>query len=129
MRQNVVEYAARYLGTKYKYAGKKPSTGFDCSGFTGYVMKNFGVQLSASAALQENQGVSIPVGAVNHGDLIFFRRSRKGRVFHVALVADNTREGIYVIHAASRGVIRENISKSAYWMEKVQTARNVVAAR
>jgi cell wall-associated NlpC family hydrolase len=126
LRQDIVSYAKEQLGTKYKYAGRSPRTGFDCSGFTYYVMDEFGVDLSTSSRAQENQGRKIKVSEAKTGDLIFFRRSKNGAVFHVALVVSNDREGLRVIHSTSRGVVIDNLSTSSYWKPKISTARDVL---
>lgn len=126
LRQDIIVYAKKQLGKKYKYAGRSPRTGFDCSGFTYYVMDNFGVDLSPSSRAQENQGKKIKVSEAKTGDLIFFRRSKKGAVFHVALVVSNDREGLRVIHSTSRGVVIDNLSVSSYWKPKISTARDVL---
>lgn len=125
LRMDVVEYAKQFVGTRYIYAGKDPR-GFDCSGFTRYVMKEFDVSLSASSRLQEDQGEAIPVSKARAGDLIFFRREKKGRVFHVALVVSNARDGLKVIHSTNRGVVIDNISNNSYWRPKISTARAVL---
>lgn len=120
-------FAKKYEGVRYKYAGKQPRTGFDCSGFTSYVMDRFDIRLSPSSRLQEDQGRRIRPAEVQPGDLIFYRRSAGGRVFHVSLVVENDREGIKVIHATSRGVVIDNISTSSYWEPKISTARDVIS--
>lgn len=124
-RSDIISYAKQFVGTKYIYAGKDPR-GFDCSGFTSYVMREFDVSLSASSRMQEDQGRSISVSNAMAGDLIFFRREKKGRVFHVALVVSNTREGLKVIHSTNRGVVVDNISHNSYWKPKISTARRVI---
>lgn len=124
LREDVVQYAKQFVGTKYVYAGKDPS-GFDCSGFTRYVWKEFDVSLSGSSRMQEDQGTPISVSKAKAGDLIFFRREKRGRVFHVALVVSNSREGLKVIHSTNRGVVIDNISNNSYWRPKISTARNV----
>jgi cell wall-associated NlpC family hydrolase len=126
-RFDVVRYASQFIGAPYKHAGTNPQSGFDCSGFTSYVLGQFDIRLSRSSREQEKQGARINVGEVKPGDLIFFRRSRGGEVFHVSLVTSNTREGITVIHSVSRGVVEENISKSSYWQPMIMTARDVVS--
>lgn len=127
-RQNIVEYAVRQQGAKYKYAGRSPKTGFDCSGFVYYVFDAFNVQLTTNSRDQEQEGRVISLKEVKPGDLVFFRRSKAGTVFHVALVVDNTSEGITVVHStSSRGVIVENITQSSYWKTKVTSARDVVS--
>lgn len=125
LRTDIISYAKQFVGTKYVYAGKDPR-GFDCSGFTSYVMKEFDVSLSSSSRMQEDQGRSISVSDALAGDLIFFRREKKGRVFHVALVVSNTREGLKVIHSTNRGVVVDNISHNSYWKPKISTARRVI---
>ena len=128
-RQDIVEYAKTFQGTGYLYAGRDPDTGFDCSGFTYFVMKEFGIELTPVSRGQENQGRKVSVSRVQTGDLIFYRRSANTQVFHVSLVVDNDRDGIWVIHSTSRGVVIDNISKSSYWQPKISTARDVVSAR
>lgn len=125
LRKDVVQYAKQFLGTRYIYAGKDPR-GFDCSGFTRYVMKEFDVSLSASSRMQEDQGKSVSVSKAKAGDLIFFRREKRGRVFHVAMVVSNSREGLKVIHSTNRGVVIDNLSKNSYWKPKISTAREVL---
>ncbi len=126
-RSEVVDFADQFQGIKYKYAGKSPKTGFDCSGFTSYVMKHFNIELSPSSKMQEKQGKKIRVSDVKPGDLIFYRRSSMGKVFHVSLVVSNKRDGITVIHSVSRGVVKENISTSSYWKPKISSARDVIS--
>ena len=124
-REKVVSYAKKQLGAKYRAGGKDPK-GFDCSGLTYFVMKNFGVTLSASSRYQAKEGKKVRVEDVQPGDLIFFKRSAAGPVFHVAMVVRNSREGIEVIHSTSRGVVIDNISKSDYWEPKIYAARDVL---
>lgn len=126
LREDIVDYAKKQLGSRYKYAGRSPKQGFDCSGFTHYVMNNFGIQISPSSKAQELEGKKINLSDAKTGDLIFFRRSKRGAVFHVALVVSNERDGLTVIHSTSRGVVVDNISQSSYWKPKISTARDVI---
>lgn len=127
-RGEVVAIARNQVGTRYKYAGKDPR-GFDCSGLTHYVFRQKGIVLSPSSRMQEKEGRSISVRSVKPGDLIFFRRSKLGKVFHVALVVSNDREGLRVVHSTSRGVVVDNISQSSYWKPKISTARDVISGQ
>ena len=70
--QQIVDYAKKYLGCKYVYGGSGPST-FDCSGFTMYVYKNFGVSLSHSARAQSKNGSYVAKSDLQPGDLVFFK--------------------------------------------------------
>jgi cell wall-associated NlpC family hydrolase len=126
LRKDITEYAQKFVGTRYKYAGKDPK-GFDCSGFTYYVMGNFDINISASSRMQENDGKPVDFRKVQPGDLIFFRRSPDTDVFHVALVIDNNEEGVYVVHSTtSRGVVIDNLYTNSYWKQKYATARDVI---
>jgi cell wall-associated NlpC family hydrolase len=126
LRNSIEDFAMKQVGVKYKYAGKTPK-GFDCSGFTSYVFREFDVDLSPSSKLQAKQGKSVNLKWVKKGDLIFFGSG--GKISHVALVVDNKNAGIYVIHStSSRGVIVENVSKSTYWKKRIMFARNVLGS-
>lgn len=127
LRSDIVKYAKNQLGSDYKYAGRNPREGFDCSGFTHFVMKNFDFTLPTVSGLQEGEGQKIKLDEVKPGDLVFFRREPNGRVFHVAMVIANQRDGIQVIHSTtSRGVVIDNISTSSYWAPKLSSARDIL---
>lgn len=127
VRQNIANFAISQEGARYKYAGRNPRTGFDCSGFTYYVFDNFGINLTPISRAQEDEGRRIDVKDAQTGDLLFFRRSKGGNVFHVALVVENEPNNLTVIHStSSRGVIKENLLNSSYWRNKVTTARDVL---
>ncbi len=126
-RAKVIAFAEKYLGVKYEYAGSDPK-GFDCSGFTSYVMKNFDVTLDRTSSAQSGNGAAVDVDEVQPGDLLFFSRSG-GKVFHVGLVYKNTSEGLFMIHSTNtRGVVIDNISVNSYWKPKLYRARNVLDA-
>ena len=71
---SIISFAKQYLGTRYSYGGASPS-GFDCSGFTMYVYKQFGYSLPHTATGQWQSGIGTKVysiGALQAGDLVFF---------------------------------------------------------
>ena len=124
-RKNLTKYGEKYVGTKYKYAGKDPK-GFDCSGFTSYVMKSEGIAVSSSSKMQATEGKAVPLNKVKPGDLIFFGKA--GKVSHVAMVVSNTSDGISVVHStSSKGVMVQNVTKSTYWKPKIMFARDVIS--
>lgn len=127
VRNEIAQFARQQIGVPYKYAGTSPKTGFDCSGFTCYVLSNFDVRLPHSSGAQAAAGEAIDLEEAQTGDLIYFRDRSNGPVSHVAMVVSNTRQGLEVIHATnSRGVIVENISTSSYWRPKIDGARRVL---
>ena len=129
LRYDITQFARKHVGTKYRYGGKAP-TGFDCSGFTTYVMREFEIPVSGPSYSQESLGRKIKKEEARPGDLVFFRKSRAGKVFHVAIVYDNDHEGMSLIHStSSRGVVIDNVEKSSYWRSKVMTVRDVVSGK
>ena len=105
---DVVAFACRFLGTKYAWAGKDPSTGFDCSGFVWYVYSRFGYDLNRVAASQAKNGVHVDAADLRMGDVLCFY-TYGSYIGH---------SGIYIgdgkfIHAAnsSSGVIITELSK------------------
>lgn len=98
IRQAVLEFAAQFLGTPYKYAGASPD-GFDCSGFTYYVYKNVVKEIPRTASDQRSASKQLTVDELLPGDLVFFRQNGQGGVGHA---------GIYVgdgqfIHSPNSG--------------------------
>ena len=127
LRSDIVAFAKEHLGANYKYAGRNPK-GFDCSGFTHFVMKNFDISVSPQSSSQAVEGARKAIKDVKPGDLVYFTRTKGGRIFHVALVTSNTNEGVKVIHSTtSKGVRIDNIHKSSYWSTKIAGARDVVS--
>ncbi|MBK7869779.1 MAG: C40 family peptidase [Saprospiraceae bacterium] len=126
LRVDMVTYAQEFLGIHYRYAGRAPQTGFDCSGFTHFVMRNFDVDISTSSRAQIADGKKIDLKLVKPGDLIFFRRSSRSRISHVAMVFSNDENGLRVIHSTSRGVVIDDLMKSKYWRPKIYAARDVL---
>jgi hypothetical protein len=126
LRNDMVSYAKEFLGIHYQYAGRAPETGFDCSGFTHFVMRNFDVKICTSSRGQSAEGKQVNLKHVKAGDLIFFRRSSRSRISHVAMVVDNNDQGVFIIHSTSRGVVIDNLMTSKYWRPKVYSARDVV---
>ena len=125
-RERVVDYGMQFVGTTYKYAGQSPETGFDCSGFTSYVLKETGVPASPSSAIQATEGRYVDLDQVLPGDLIFFGESTN-KISHVALVVSRGPEGITCVHSTtSRGVVVENVSQSAYWNPKILFSRDLI---
>lgn len=112
----VVAYAKTLLGCKYVYGGTT-TKGFDCSGFTQYVYKHFGVNLNRTAAAQYSNGTS--VSNLQAGDLVMFGKSG---INHVGIyIGGNT-----FIHAAnpSKGVTTDTLS-SGYYKTNYVGARRI----
>lgn len=117
---SVVDYAMQFLGCRYVYGGTSTS-GFDCSGFTQYVYKNFGVSLNRSSGAQYSNGVSVSRSELQPGDLLFFN-GYSSSITHVGLYIGNNQ----MIHAStpSTGVIISDLS--GYYTNTYVGARRVL---
>ena len=123
----VINYAYRFRGTPYRYGSSSPK-GFDCSGFTSYVFKRFGIQLDRSSRGQISDGVRVKKSDLQPGDLVFFQgRSARGGVGHVGIVTkvndDNT---FHFIHSACHSGVTESKNTEAYYSRRYVGACRVL---
>ena len=71
---DIVAYAKKYLGYKYVYGGDGSNGTFDCSGFTMYVYKHFGIKLPHGASKQYKCGKGTQITKYSDlqvGDIVF----------------------------------------------------------
>ncbi len=95
--QNILKTAFSQVGRPYKYAGHKPETGFDCSGFTSWVYGQYGIKLGRSSSDQISAGKSVKQADLRPGDLVFF--GRKKRITHVGIYTGDNK----YIHSPTTG--------------------------
>ena len=94
----VINMARTQLGVDYKYGGKSPDEGFDCSGLVYYSFRQAGVSLPRTAMGQYRYTRPVKKSHLRRGDLVFFRIYRS-RISHVGIYLGNKR----FIHAPSTG--------------------------
>lgn len=118
VRTKLLKGAEGLLGVPYKWAGNDPS-GFDCSGFTCYVMKNeAGILLKRRAADQYSSSTKIKRKYVQPGDLVFFKNG--STISHVGIVYSTNNNSIQMIHAStSVGISIVDIYQSSYWKQRI----------
>lgn len=117
LREEIVETAQKQLGVPYTWAGNSPD-GFDCSGFTSYVMQQNGKDLPRRAADQYEQSIKVKSKNVQQGDLVFFDNG--SGVSHVGIVVSGKGEPLVMIHSSSsKGIIVTNVSESEYWKKRL----------
>ena len=119
LADRLIEVAMKYRGVPYRLGGKGPNM-FDCSGFTRYVYRIFGYDISSTAAAQSKDGREVKgcYSDLQKGDLIIFgsRRNVK-KIGHVGIYIgpDKTGDGFTFIHAAVHGGVQvSNISEKYY---------------
>lgn len=100
MGQEIVNEARKYLGSRYIYGGINPGRGFDCSGFTSFVLNRVkGASLPRSSRAQSQGGQYVSPSDLQAGDLLFYGYS-SSNIFHVGIYNGN--DGI--IHASDYGI-------------------------
>ena len=96
LRSEIVTYALRFVGNRYKYGGTNPNTGVDCSGFTSYVMRHAAsVELPHSSGGQSHMGRVVSSSEMRPGDIICYGSGKK--INHVALYIGNGQ----IVHAST----------------------------
>lgn len=75
-----------YFGIPYRWGGKNPSTGLDCSGYTKIVYGRHGIVLPHGSRAQARKGVAVRASEARPGDLLFVKNAL-GIVHHVAIYA------------------------------------------
>lgn len=115
----MASYAKQFLGTPYVWGGSSPD-GFDCSGFTSYICKYFGIYIPRMADEQYYYGAK--VSQLVPGDLVFFTTYTSGPSHAGIYIGDNC-----FIHSSSAGggVIISSLSDS-YYSARYLGARRVV---
>lgn len=124
--QDMLVYALSLVGVNYKYGGKSPETGLDCSGFVSYVFKQAaGLVLPHNARAISMFGQKIAISELQPGDLVFYNTMRHA-YSHVGIYLGDNR----FIHSAStgRGVEVANLNDS-YWVKRFNGARRLVTSR
>jgi len=111
------------IGTKYKSGGTTTS-GFDCSGFTTYVFKQFGISLPRTSADQSQVGEEVDKSELQAGDLVFFNTNGRG-VSHVGIYVG---DGKFAHSSSSKGVIISGLGET-YYANRYVTARRVMDAQ
>lgn len=128
LRTSIIGWAKNFVGSSYRSSGTSPRKGFDCSGFTSYILKEYGFRIAPGSSSQAKLGKAVSLENAQPGDLVFF--GNKKRINHVALVVSNNNGDITVVHSTnSRGVVVENVNDSDYWRKRVLFARDVVSTK
>jgi len=119
LRSQAIAFAQKQIGVPYVWAGTTPK-GFDCSGFTCYVMKDFGMNLPRRATDQQKSAKKVKDKNVQKGDLVFFNNG--SGISHVGIIVSEKGEPLKMIHASSsKGVIITDLESSDYWMKRLDS--------
>jgi len=120
----MVLFALGLLDTGYRFGGRNPEAGLDCSGMVAYIVEHIsGQRLPHNAAQIAEHTRPIALHALRPGDLIFFNTLQR-RHSHMGIYIGDGR----FIHApSSRGAVRVERLDNRYFAQRIDGARTLVA--
>lgn len=114
------------VGKPYRWGGKSPTTGFDCSGLIYYAYKDLiRVPLPRTANEMYHLRDAAPVkkSELESGDLVFFRIRNRGTADHVGVYLGN---GRFIQSPRTGRDIRISYLSEDYWQDHYIGARRVM---
>ena len=120
--QRMLDGALGLVGIRYRRGGDSTETGFDCSGFVGFVvLENLGLRLPRTAREISQAGEPVAKAELEPGDLVFFNTMRRA-FSHVGIyIGDNQ-----FVHAPRSGQkVRVEDMRESYWAKRYNGARRV----
>ena len=117
----VTLFALGLIDTGYRFGGKNPQAGLDCSGMVSYIFgRAAGLKVSGSAADIARQGRPIERASLRPGDLVFFN-TRNAPFSHVGVYIGDER----FVHAPSgNGRVRIDQLNARYYAQRYEAARS-----
>ena len=120
--REVAIYAMSLIDTGYRFGGKNPEAGLDCSGMVAYIFdKAAGLRVSGSAADIARRGRPVDRSSLVAGDLVFFNTANRP-FSHVGIYIGDGR----FVHApsAASGRVRIDRLTSTYFAPRFDAARS-----
>ncbi|KTC37315.1 peptidase P60 [Pseudomonas putida] len=110
LADSILERGKSLIGTRYRFGGTDKASGFDCSGFIGYLFRE-------EAGMKRNK--------LKPGDLLFFSTNGRGRVSHAGIYLGDDQ----FIHSSSRrsGGVRVDSLGDSYWSKTFIEAKRALA--
>ena len=122
--QEMVLFALGLLDTGYRFGGRNPNAGLDCSGMVAYIVENISTrQLPHNAAQIADRTRPIDVSELRPGDLVFFN-TMKRRHSHMGIYIG---DGRFVHAPNSRGRVRVERLDNRYFAKRIDGARTLLA--
>ncbi|MCK9283178.1 MAG: C40 family peptidase [Rhodocyclaceae bacterium] len=119
--QDVAIFALSLVETGYRFGGKNPEAGLDCSGMVSYVFNQAaGFKLSGSAADIARLGRTIAPDQLKPGDLVFFNTLRRSHS-HVGIYIG---DGRFVHAPSSKGRVRTESLRNTWFAARFEEARS-----
>ena len=122
-RNDIALFAMGLLDTRYRWGGRGPATGFDCSGLVSHVFREAGgLRVQGSAADLGQKARPVPSDQLQPGDLVFFN----------TLGAHHSHVGVYVgdgrfVHASNpRTGVRIDQLSNRYYAQRFEGAGSLL---
>jgi cell wall-associated NlpC family hydrolase len=122
-RNDIALFAMGLLDTPYRWGGRGPATGFDCSGLVSHVYQEaIGFRVMGSSAELGQKARPVPADQLLPGDLVFFN----------TLGARHSHVGIYVgegrfVHASNpRTGVRMDPLSNRYYAQRFEGAGSLL---
>jgi cell wall-associated NlpC family hydrolase len=112
-------HALGLIGTGYRFGGKNPEAGLDCSGMVSYVFQQAGIRIAGSAADIARRGRPVDRRDLHPGDLVFFN-TRGAPFTHVGVFIG---DGRFVHAPSTRGRVRIDRMNAPYYAKRFHAAR------
>jgi cell wall-associated NlpC family hydrolase len=113
-------YALGLIDTGYRFGGRNPEAGLDCSGMVSYVFRQAaGIRLAGSAADIARRGHPIPRRDLRPGNLVFFN-TRGAPFSHVGVFIG---DGRFVHAPSTNGRVRIDRLDAPYYAKRFHAAR------
>lgn len=121
-RDRPLVHALHAVGVQYRYGGRSPETGFDCSGLVTHVFERaWGVLLPPGTKALSKVGTPIRLKELAPGDLVFYN-TRNRPYSHVGIYIGDGR----FLHAPRTGAtVRVESVHTAYWRVRYNGARRL----
>ncbi len=123
LRNDIALFAMGLLDTPYRWGGRGPATGFDCSGLVSHVYREaVGLRVQGSSADLGQKVRPVPSAQLQPGDLVFFN----------TLGARHSHVGVYVgdgrfVHASNpRTGVRIDQLSNRYYAQRFEGAGSLL---
>lgn len=117
---DVVLFAVGLVDTGYRFGGRNPEAGLDCSGMVSYVMEQVtGVRLPHNAAEIAARARPIDRDKMRPGDLVFFN-TMKRPFSHMGIYIG---DGRFVHAPSTHGAVRIERLDASYFAQRFEGAR------
>ena len=122
-RNDVALFAMGLLDTRYRWGGRGPATGFDCSGLVSHVFEQaIGLKVQGSSAELGQKVRPVATEALQPGDLVFFN-TLGPRYSHVGVYVG---EGRFVHASNPRTGVRIDRLSNRYYAQRFEGAGSLL---